>query len=856
MKRGSPWWLQCLSWAAVAGLYWVAWQVWTGTPDTVPGLLPADDAQARRAGALLKELAQAERVRSWQMPGVASRQAAWIAAKAEYVLHTTRVLDPKTTLDRAACKRVLDSWAALERARTLSTGGAQEIPEEEGARLRAYWSPVDCTLQTYSVALPEGYRSETAYPLIVSLHGHGWFGPYQGHPAPSFKGAFSLAPQGRGATDYMALGEDDVLSAIEEVCRDFTIDRDRIYLRGGSMGGTGSWHLGVHYADRFAGIVPVAGNADYLAWQKHWGWNAPFPGRNDALRWLVQEAQTPRAYAGNLLNLPAYVLHGTADTIVPVDHARNTVAELRRLGCPVQYLEFPGVGHGGFPADAEAEALAWVCGFQRESWPRRVSWTADLMRQGDAYWVRLEEKRVPLGLARVDAEVLDRRRVRVRTANLAAFSIRRDGELFDPGAPLFVEVDEERVIFPPAPAGSRAGLRYLPGAGWRDASLLPAPPLRKTAFLEGPIQEALHAPFVLVLGTRSADPLRRELWAGEVRSFASEWKRRNGAPCPFVRDTECTAELADSRNLILFGGSEDNTVTAVLEPRLPVNRMLRPLAGTAPPGALGSLAPTPAPRPPDEGWFLVYPNPEHPHRLVVVIAAAGPEAIYQVWGRFGNWFNWGVHDSRKYFDYAVFDALSASPETLRLVGWFGTDWSPENGRWWLGDETVRARMGRQGFPVWRDPPADLARMDLTDLRPAAVDQMRGAVGIGRSFQGLPMHGALGVRAPAVIEYDLKGAWGAFESGVMLVENPEATLVKSRRESEQVRFIVRGDDRELAAATVTWEKPRAVLRANLDGVQRLKLETVCTGGPAWLHQSAAWTGPWLRRRVTRPPVATP
>jgi hypothetical protein len=136
-----------------------------------------------------------------------------------------------------------------------------------------------------------------------------------------------------------------------------------------------------------------------------------------------------------------------------------------------------------------------------------------------------------------------------------------------------------------------------------------------------------------------------------------------------------------------------------------------------------------------------------------------------------------------------------------------------------------------------------------NLRPVAIDQMRGAVGFGRSFQGLPLPCSLGVRAPAVIEYDLGGAWGAFECGTLLLDSPEATLVKSRRESEQVRFIVRGDDRELAAVTVTWEKPAAPILVGVDKVNRLKLETACTGGPAWLHMSAAWTSPRLLRRAS-------
>ena len=786
-------------------------------------------------------------MRSWQRDDLSSRQAAWIAVKAEYTLHTSRILDAKVIPDGATGTQLLDTWRRLHKARTLSCFGTREIPEESGGRLRAYWSPVDSTLQTYSVALPDGYSPETSYPLIVSLHGHGWFGPYQGHPAPAISGALSLAPQGRGATDYMALGEDDVLSTIDEICRDFSVDRDRIYLRGGSMGGTGSWNLGVHYADRFAGILPVVGNADYTAWQTHWGWNASFEGRNNELRRLIQEAQTPRAFATNLLNLPTYVIHGSADGIVPVEHARRTVEVLRQSGCSVNYLEYPGSGHGGFPGDIEQQALAWLCGFQRNSHPRTVRWAADLMRQGSAYWVRLEEKRAPLGMARLEAQALDRSRIVASTENLNVFAVRRDPALFASERPLFVQVDGERVIFPPGPADEWLTLRHLRGAGWRDASLLPAPPLRKTAFLEGPIQEALQAPFVLVLGTRSPDPLKRALWEAEVRRFASEWKRRNGAPCPFVRDVECTAELADSRNLILFGGADDNTVTAVLESRLPVARMLRPLTATSTP-ALGLSGPPgyPALAAADVGWFMAYPNPEHPHRLVVIIAAAGAEAIYQAWGRFGNWFNWGVHDSRKYFDYAVFDARSASPESLQLVGWFGTDWNVETGTWWLGSGPVRARLGAQGFPRREEPPADADRFDLVDLRPAAIDQMRGAVGFGRSFQGMPLPGSLGVRAPAVIEYDLNGAWKTLECGGRLLNSPEADLVPGRRRSEQVRFIIRGDDRELAAATVSWDQPEVYLVANLKQVKRLKLEAACTGGPSWLHMSAAWMTPKVSR----------
>ncbi|NLF16673.1 MAG: prolyl oligopeptidase family serine peptidase [Lentisphaerae bacterium] len=839
------WPMRIAVWVVVAALYLMAWRVWRYDPQRPLPVPPPTPVEARDLGQRLKVLALEERVRSWRAPDLNARQAAWLAAKAEYVLATSKVLDAKATLDEKARMQVFNDWRRLHRAATLSRLGALEIPEESGGRLRAYWSPIDSSLQTYSLAFPEPYDPAVSYPLIVSMHGHGWYRPFQGHPAPVFKGAFSLSPQGRGSTDYMALGEDDVLATIDEVCRDYPVDPDRVYLRGSSMGGTGSWHLGVHYASRFAGILPIAGNADHTAWQSRWGWNADFEGRNHELRRLVQEAQTARAFAGNLLNLPAYVLHGTADTVVPPEHARQTVAVLRALGCPVQYLEFPGVGHGGFPADAEAEALAWLCGQPRQAHPPRVRWSADLMRHGLAYWVRLEEKRQPLGLADIDAEVIDRNHVLIRTGNLRAVSLQRDAVLLQPGRPIFVDIDGERVIFPPGPANAWMGLRYLDGVGWRDASLLPTPPLRKTAGLEGPIQEALHAPFVIVLGTRSPDPLKRRLWEDEVRRFATDWKRRNLAPCPFIRDVECTAEIAAERNLILFGGPEDNTVAAVLEARLPIARVMRPLSASADP-AHSSSTDRWGLSAPDVGWFMAYPNPEHPNRLVVILAAGGPQAIYQAWGRFGNWFNWGVHDSRKYFDYAVYDALSAGPESLRLVGWFGTDWTVEAGSWWIGNDAVRARLAPQGFPAYEQAPSDVAEMDLADLRPDLIDQMRGAVGVGRSFFGQPLRGALGLRAPAVLEYDLDGTWRSLSTGATLHNSTEATLLPSRARSEQVRFIIKGDGRDLAAASVTWERPDVHLIADLRGVKRLRLEAVCTGGPAWLHMGAAWTQPRLRR----------
>ncbi len=830
-----------LCWVFVLVSYLTAYHVWTGKPRIRRRPVTCTPEDARALGRRVAALRFTETVRAWSEPSLQARQAAWIAANAAFTLHRSKILDPKKELDETACRQMLVTWRRLQRASVLSRLGAREIPETRGAKLRAYVSAVDSSLQTYSVTVPPAYDPAVSWPLIVSMHGHGWYAPYQGHPAPAFKGAFCVSPYGRGATDYKDLGERDVLRVIEEVRLDYTIDPDRIYLRGSSMGGTGAWTVGVHYADRFAAILPIAANADYRAWTDRWGWNAPFEGRFDPLRTQLQEGHTARAFAENLGALPVYILHGGADTVVPPEHSRMMWERLRDLGTRVEYREFPGVGHGGFPRSALDEALAWICAWKRRPYPRRVSWKAGLMKHGKGYWVRLDQKEDPLPFARVDAAATAPNRVAIRTDNLRAFSILRTPVLFDDSAPLFVEIDRERVIFPAEPG--RAGwvtVRKAPDGQWHDATRLPAPGLIKTAGLEGPVHEAFMAPFVLVVGTASTDPATRRFWLLEARRIASEWKRRNLAPCPFVRDVDVTPRMIANRNLILLGGAADNSITKRIQPGVPNPlNLLVARNGT-------DRATDPALSAPDVGWFTVYPNPENRSRLVVIHAANGIPAVYQAWTRVGNWFNWGVFDSKKYFDCAVYDAKTVSPESFLLLGYYGTDWGIGSGSYWVGESVVREGLAPQVFPEFAVVPPMLEVFDLVNLHPKGIDQMRGAVAFGRSYHGQPLPKSIGIRAPSAIEYELDGSIAKLITGCALLDNPESALCKTRAESEKVRFTVKGDGRVLGSALVSWQRTQAQIEADLGGVKILRLEAATAGGPAWLHGGAAWMLPRLYR----------
>ena len=122
------------------------------------------------------------------------------------------------------------------------------------------------------------------------------------------------------------------------------LTRSRTYLTGHSMGGHGTWHLGVTYPDRFAAIAPSAG------WISMWSYagarRAESPRADGATRSSGPSAPSDTlALSRNLAQLGVYVLHGDADDNVPVDQARQMRQVLGEFHPDFAYHEQPGAGH-------------------------------------------------------------------------------------------------------------------------------------------------------------------------------------------------------------------------------------------------------------------------------------------------------------------------------------------------------------------------------------------------------------------------------------------------------------------------------------------------------------------------------
>ncbi len=590
--------------------------------------------------------------------------------------------------------------AALESAELdLEAAGKTGRVHGHGFVRLAWVDDVDGSVQFCRAYLPAGYVGGRRWPLVVQLHGYNpanpeyvrwWAVDDRHHPIHRVDrgadGPVYIEPHGRGNTAYRGFGEKDVLRATAEAKKAFSIDEDRVYLMGDSMGGWGTWQVATRHPEVFAAIAPVFGGADYRAQLE----KAVLAKLTPAERFL-QERRSSWAQAEGLLHVPILVSHGDVDKAVNVEYSRWAVKMLQRWGYDVRYHELPGRGHEDMKV--QPGIWDWLLQHRRPSHPRHVRVRAADLPSAHAYWIRLTRAERPMEFLVAEAEVLGQNRLRLDTRNVAAAEL-RPGPLVDASQP--VEVVWNGTA---RPLTARDGRLELRAEGRTPAAL------EKTDRLAGPFEDAAATPFAVVLGTTSPDPAMRSACEWKLKAFVAFWRDWQKVEPRVFEDTQISAEDSARYSLLLIGGPAENAVAKRLAGRVPleVRKDAIVVDGKAFPAT-------------DAGVSIVYPSPLNPERYVAVLAGTSPAGLW-----FADWQNGE-------WDFQIVDGRSAAAATLDPPGQF-----PERGRIasgyfdgaWRLDEALLVR-GDSALRAKATP--TVAPQPIT-LPAAALDRVTGTYAI-------------------------------------------------------------------------------------------------------------------------------
>jgi len=448
---------------------------------------------------------------------------------------------------------------------------------KKGKVLRGFVSAVDGSTQPYGVVVPSSYDGSKPMRLDVVLHGSSKpvgsselkfgtrfdKGDVEAKSAPDVN-YIELHPLGRVENCYRWAGETDVFEAIEAVCRNYLIDRDRIVLRGMSMGASGTWHLGLKHPDRFVAIGPYCGYVDTHRFSE-----TPIPkfirvGPLPPYQEIGLHMLDSVDYAANAGVVPAVAAIGDKDIFF---QAHVIMGEaFSKEGLKMVNLISPGTGHTIDPV-THAEQMRRIeeyssKGIDHE--PKQLRFVTWTLKYNRCHWLEL------LGLGKHYARAefrgsssKDGALEISKVKNITRFAIHQ------PMTSMHILGTE---ITLPSHKASDALVFIQADGTWQCEGLRSSITLTgKNPGLQGPIDDAFATPFLCVRGTGKPWNSQIQAWAdANLSRFKYEWARYMRGDLPVKNDTEVTLSDVRDKHLILFGDPGSNSWITKALPKLPV----------------------------------------------------------------------------------------------------------------------------------------------------------------------------------------------------------------------------------------------------------------------------------------------
>ncbi|MEM9158456.1 MAG: hypothetical protein AAGB46_05350 [Verrucomicrobiota bacterium] len=188
----------------------------------------------------------------------------------------------------------------------------------------------------YYLQFPSRYNADQAYPILIDLPGLGWlnkrleFTALYGRNRHS--GFIVLTPiNNETFWNYSKL---DAL--LDRILTRLSIDHQRIYLMGHSLGGNGAWEWAKRRSNTFAAISPVS------AWSN------------------LDELD-------RLKNTPVLMVHGAKDFIIKIAWNLRPTNYLESHGGTVSKIILPNAGHDVLDRSTREKTVDWLLKHTRDA---------------------------------------------------------------------------------------------------------------------------------------------------------------------------------------------------------------------------------------------------------------------------------------------------------------------------------------------------------------------------------------------------------------------------------------------------------------------------------------------------------
>lgn len=245
-----------------------------------------------------------------------------------------------------SCEKLNNSIIELKQNISFLQSGIDPFLNKSGTYRRAYISKSDNTIKPYSVYIPEGYDKNRAYPLLVYLHGSGQDDRILEKSDFIKDGYIVIAPNGRGVSNcyYTEESQQDIREAIDDVEREFNIDKGRVVLSGFSMGGYGVFRTFIENPDRYSAIAIISGHPDLARKMVD----------KNSINFLDEK------YIKLFNSVPIFIYHSKDDLNCPYILMKQFAEKLKYSNSNVRFVEDENRGHGNMSAEAKIEYFNWL----------------------------------------------------------------------------------------------------------------------------------------------------------------------------------------------------------------------------------------------------------------------------------------------------------------------------------------------------------------------------------------------------------------------------------------------------------------------------------------------------------------